>query len=69
MTARPHTDTDRDVVVSVQDGNYRLVEVARVTPPADAGPAQSVTVAFETGHRPASVRVDYWCPTEEGRPA
>lgn len=70
--ARPHRDTDRDVVVSVQDGNYRMVEVARVTPPADAGPARSVTVVFDckapTGrHQPASIRVDYAAP-EDPRP-
>lgn len=62
--ARPHTDTDRDIVVSVQDGNYRLVEVARVTPPVGAPGPRRVTVKFDrdaTGQaqRPALLTIEF----------
>lgn len=60
--------TARDVVVSVQDGNYKMAEVARVSPPEDAGPAQAVTITFVGGsHRPTSIRVEYWRPSPGAR--
>lgn len=55
----------RDFVVDVPDGNYKMMEVARITPPEDAGPPKSITIEFERStapYRPTSIRVDYWGP-------
>jgi hypothetical protein len=61
---------ERDVIVSVQDGNYRMVEVARVTPPDDAGPITSVSVTFGRGatpYRPTSIHVTYGAASDGSR--
>lgn len=55
------------IVVFAQDGNYRMVEVARIEAPEDAGAPASVTATFDkalAGGRPTSVRVEYHRPVK-----